>query len=102
MDRSKTLQRIVGPLPLHGNPRGLEWWFVSRRRTKNGLETQQARRITVRYDPKTRQFTATSTRYISKRDKRHEVKVSRQLTDYLRSRLSAKAIARCTVASLTR
>lgn len=101
MDRNLILSRILGPIRDFGTPSSLEWQFISKRKKEFGIDRRQARRFTLRYDPRTRQFSATCTRYISKRNKRQSVKVSVGMVAYLRTKLSDKAIARIMAASIT-
>lgn len=99
MERQKIMARIVGPLAMAF--RSYEWEFVSRRKISHNTKSCQARRFTLRYDKKTRTFSATCIRRVSKRNKRERVTVSKGMTAYLKSRLPAAAIAKCLGASLT-
>lgn len=99
MDRLRILQQIVGPLPF--GIAAMRWEFVSRRRTRHGLDSTQGRRFILVYETVTRTFTARCTRRVSKRRKREAVEVSRKMTAYLQSRLLPQHIARCMAASIT-
>lgn len=100
MDRNAILARILGPYPHNTNT--LSWEFIHLRKINHRLKTVTGLRFIVAYRPSTRSFHVIGQRRISKRNKRQEVKVSRAMLAYLRSRLAPADIARCTMASLIR
>ena len=100
MEQKLTLARIIGPVRNVSSPLALEWRFIARRKKKFGIDRHNSRIFRLAYNPRTREFEAKGTRYISKRNKFQPVEVSAGMIEYLRTRLDKKAIARCVAASL--